>query len=272
MEKVIYYSMFDEEKFIIIKNANFFGTEKQNDKDIEMLLNYIEHPGENAVLIFVCNGKLDLRKKITKLIKDKYNLVTIPNLKYYEIENKVMNFIKKNGFKINMDVVTYIVQNGLNNYDLIMNEVQKILLFYNEPGDITFNDVRKILSKSINTNNFLFVDAIVEGDLEKSLELLKDLKIMKVEPTILLSLLSRDFRIMLQIKKLLDSGKREYDIMNELGLQDWQLNKYLNKIFPFKIKELESILIKLADIDLNIKTGKVDKYMALELFILDICE
>lgn len=267
-----YVSMFDEEKFIIIKNANFFGTEKQNDKDMEMLLNYIEHPSENAVLIFVCNVKLDLRKKITKLIKDKYNLVTIPNLKYYEIENRVIDFIKKNGFKINMDVVKYIVQNGLNNYDLIMNEVQKILLFYNEPSDITFNDVRKILSKSINTNNFLFVDAIVEGDLEKSLELLKDLKIMKVEPTVLLSLLSRDFRIMLQIKKLLDSGKREYDIMNELGLQDWQLNKYLSKIFPFKIKELESILIKLADIDLNIKTGKIDKYMALELFILDICE
>ena len=88
----------------------------------------------------------------------------------------------------------------------------------------------------------------------------------------ILSLLARDFRIMLQIKTLQKEEKREYEILSELGLQDWQLNKYLNKIFPFKIKELESILIKIADIDLSIKTGKVNKYTALELFILDVCE
>ena len=85
-----------------------------------------------------------------------------------------------------------------------------------------------IKSESINTNNFLLVDAVVDGDLEKSFELLNDLKIMKVEPTMILSLLARDFRIMLQIKKLQKEEKREYEILSELGLQDWQLNKYLH--------------------------------------------
>lgn len=267
-----YVSMFQEDKYIIVKNANFFGTDKLNDSDTEALLNYLEHPNEQSILIFICNTKLDLRKKITKLIKDKYNLVAIPNLKYYEIENRVMDVFKKNNFKIDNDTVKYIVQNGLNNYDLIMGEVEKIMLFYIDPGYISYDDVTHLVSKSINTNNFLFVDALVDGDLEKSLELLNDLKIMKVEPTILLSLIARDFRIMLQIKTLLEQEKREYEIMNELGLQDWQLEKYLKKIFPYKIKELESILIKLSNIDLDIKTGKIDKYMALELFIMDICE
>lgn len=267
-----YVSMFDEEKFIVVKNANFFGAEKQNEKDTELLINYMEHPSENSTLIFVCNEKLDLRKKITKIIKEKYNLIIIPSLKYYEIENRVMEYFKKNGFNISMDVVKYIVQNGLNNYDLIMSEVEKIMLFYNEPGTISFDDVTHLTSKNINTNNFLFVDAVVEGNLKKSFELLNDLKMMKVEPTVIFTLLARDFRIMLQIKKLLDLGKREYEIMTELGLQDWQFTKYLDKAFPFKIKELESILVKLADIDLNIKTGKIDKFMALELFILSVSE
>lgn len=267
-----YVSMFQESKFIIIKNANFFGAEKLKDSDAEVLLSYLEHPSDQAVLIFVCSSKLDLRKKITKFIKEKYNLITIPSLKYYEIENRVSESFRKSNFKIDSDTVKYIVQNGLNNYDIVMSEVEKIKLFYNDPGYISFNDVQNLVSKSINTNNFLFVDAIVDRDLEKSLELLKDLKIMKVEPTILLSLIARDFRIMLQIKTLLELGKREYEIMTELGLQDWQLEKYLKKIFPYKVKELESVLIKLADIDLSIKTGKVEKYVALELFILDICE
>lgn len=267
-----YVSMFEEEKFIVIKNANFFGTDKIKDSDTDILLNYFEHPSDNTNLIFICSTKLDLRKKITKIVKDRFNLINIPNLKYYEIENRAMEAFKKNGFKVEADTVKYLVQNSLNNFDLTMNEVEKIMLFYNESDYVKYEDVVNIATKSINTNNFLFVDAVVDGDLEKSFELLNDLKIMKVEPTIILSLLARDFRIMLQIKTLQKEEKREYEILSKLGLQDWQLNKYLTKIFPFKIKELESILIKIADIDLSIKTGKVDKYTALELFILDICE
>lgn len=267
-----YVSMFQEDKYIIIKNANFLGTDKIKDSDSEMLMNYFEHPNEQSILIFICNTKLDMRKKITKIIKDKYNLVNIPSLKYYEIENRVMNIFKKNNFKIDSDTVKYIVQNGLNNYDMIMGEVEKIMLFYMDPGYISYEDVTHLVSKSINANNFLFVDTLVLGDLEKSLELLRDLKVMKVEPTVLLALIARDFRIMLQVKTLLNEQKREYEIMNELNLQDWQLEKYLKKVFPYKIKELESIIVKIANLDLDIKTGKIDKYMALELFILDICE
>ena len=66
-----YVSMFDEEKFIIIKNANFFGTEKQKESDSDMILNYFEHPSANATLIFICNTKLDLRKKVSKTVKEK---------------------------------------------------------------------------------------------------------------------------------------------------------------------------------------------------------
>ena len=52
---------------------------------------------------------------------------------------------------------------------------------------------------------------------------------------------------------------------------DWQLEKYLKESFPYKIKELEEILVKLTDLDLKIKSGKLEKYNALELFILDVC-
>ena len=198
-------------------------------------------------------------------------MITIPTLKYYEIENRVEKYFGKEGYKIDKDTVKYIVANSLNNYDLVMNEVEKIILYYNHPSYIKKSDVENIVSKSMNTNNFLFVDAIIDGDLEKSLALLKDLKTMKVEPTILISLIARDIRIMLNIKKLLEENKREYEILNELKLMDWQLEKYLKKAFPYKIKELEEWLVKLTELDLKIKSGKLEKYDALELFILDIC-
>ena len=254
-----------------MRNANFFGSGKLNEKDSESLIKYLENPNSLTSIIFICNEKLDARKKLTKLLKEKYEIISIPALKYYEVENRVVKYLQKLNYKIDPETVKYIVSNSLNNYDLVMNEVEKIILYYNEPCFIKRQDVENIISKSINTNNFLFVDALIDGDLEKSLALLNDLKTMKVEPTVLISLIARDIRIMLNIKILLEQNKREYEILNELKLMDWQLEKYLKKVFPYKKKELEEWLVKLTELDLKIKSGKLDKYYALELLILDIC-
>jgi len=267
-----YFSMFEEEKYIIVKNASFFGNSKIKDSDIELLLNYLEKPNNNTTIIFICNIKLDMRKKITKIMKDKYQIINIPNLSNYEIINRVKTYFAKEGFTIDEESIKYIIKVSINNYDIIMQEVNKLILYYDKPGHIKQSDVENITSHFLNTNNFLFVDAIVDNDLEKSLALYQDLKIIKVEPAVLLSLLNRDFRIMLNIKIMLEQEKREYVIMNELGLLDWQLEKYLKKVFPYKIKELENIILKLAQLDLDIKRGKVDRFIGLELFILDICE
>ena len=218
-----YFSMFDEEKYIIIRNANFFSSDKISEKELASLMNYLENPNPLTNLIFVCHEKIDFRKKITKLIKEKYEIITIPNLKVYEIENKVEQYFQKEHYKIDRETIKYIISNSLNNYDLVMNEIKKIVLYYNNPCYIKKTYVENMITKSINTNNFFFVDALIAGDLEGSLNLLKDLKVMKVEPTIILTLIARDIRIMLNIKKLLEQNKREYEILNELKLMDWQL-------------------------------------------------
>ena len=266
-----YVSMFLEDKYIIVKNANFLGTGKISEKDSLLLLNYLDEPSSNTVIIFICNEKVDMRKKIVKVIKEKYTLKVIDNLKVYEISERVKKYFERLDFKISSESINYIISNNLNNYDMIMNEAYKITLYYEKPGFIKHEDVINITSKALNSNNFLWVDAVVANDLEKSLELFKDLKAMKVEPSVLISLLARDFRFMFNIKKMQEAGIREYSIMNELGLMDWQLNRYLNKVFPYKLKELESIMSKLSQLDLDIKSGKIDRFMGLELFILDIC-
>ena len=266
-----YVSMFLEDKYIIVKNANFLGTGKISEKDSLLLLNYLDEPCSNTVIIFICNEKVDMRKKIVKVIKEKYTLKVIDTLKVYEISERVKKYFERLDFKISSESINYIISNNLNNYDMIMNEAYKITLYYEKPGFIKHEDVINITSKALNSNNFLWVDAVVANDLEKSLELFKDLKAMKVEPSVLISLLARDFRFMFNIKKMQEAGIREYSIMNELGLMDWQLNRYLNKVFPYKLKELESIMSKLSQLDLDIKSGKIDRFMGLELFILDIC-
>ena len=59
------------------------------ENKIGKLDKYLENPNDLTSIIFICNEKIDARKKITKLMKEKYEIITIPNLRYYEIENRI---------------------------------------------------------------------------------------------------------------------------------------------------------------------------------------
>ena len=57
LEEASYLSLFEEKRFMIVKNATMFGTEKINEKNNELLLKYLDNPNDNTVLIFTYNGK-----------------------------------------------------------------------------------------------------------------------------------------------------------------------------------------------------------------------
>lgn len=267
-----YYSLFNDKKVIIVKNANFFGSDKIAEDNSKKLLNYFSNPNEFTTLVFTTNLKIDSKKKIVKTIKENFNLISITNLKQYELLSKIKSIFNSEGFNIDDESLNYIIVNNSNNYDLIFNEINKIMLYYNEPSKILYNDVVNIVSKSLDTNNFKFVDKVVAKDLGEAFKLFNDLKLTKTEPLLLISLLAREYRMMLIAKNLKQAHYSVYDICSELGLQDWQLDKFIRNGTKFKTSELESKLIGLAELDFNIKTGKIEKWNGLAKLIVDFAE
>lgn len=58
-----YVSMFEEKKYILVKNSDFFAADKADEEAIELLLNYMEHPVNLTEIIFITYQKIDMRKK-----------------------------------------------------------------------------------------------------------------------------------------------------------------------------------------------------------------
>ena len=267
-----YYSMFNDKKIIIVKNANFFASDKISEDNSNKLLNYYKEPNELTTLVFITNGKVDMRKKITKELKNKYNFIEIDNLKPRDIVFKVKDLFKKEGYNIDDESINYIISNNANNYDLVYNEINKIMLYYKNPCKVKFDDVMNIVAKSLDTNNFKFVDMVVAKNLKEAFKLFEDIKLMKIEPLSLIGLLAREYRLMLFAKLLKQEHYSNYEICDELKLQDWQLEKFIRNSMKYKINELEDRLVDLANLDLNIKSGKIDKWLGLAKFIVDSAE
>ncbi len=270
VEEASYFSLDDNKKWIVVSNADFFGTSKISESDNELLSKYLENSNETTNIIFTTLNGIDLRKKIVKSIKNKGSIVNIPKMDKRNINSTLTNYLKNYDYSIDYKTLNYIMDNSYNNLDIMFNELDKIMIYYGFPCTIKYNDVLNIVGEEKTNNNFAFVNAVIEKNLKLSLKILKSLKIYKVEPTVLVSLLAREYRLMYYVKNL-HSKMSMNDIMSYLSLADWQINKFYTNSNKYSNKELLGNLVKLCDIDLNIKKGIYDKDISLYGFLMDAC-
>ena len=269
LEEASYLSLFNDKKYLIVKNSNIFSSGKTKDEDLKKLEAYLNNPNSNTVVIFTLTEKVDERKKITKIIKEKYNYKNIASLNSKELIDKIINILKGHKIKIDYNNASYIANNSLNNYDLVAQELDKLILFYDEGDIVKESDINNLISKTPEENIFKFSDAVIKKD-NKMFEIFNDLRLLKEEPVVLINALAREYRLTYKCSYLNQNGYNKSKIASELGLQDWMVDKYLRLSYNYREEDLLQSLSKLSDIDVEIKQGKIDKYLAIEMFMLDI--
>lgn len=276
LEEASYFSMFDDKKCIIVKNAKLFGSSKSADStksktDSEKLIKYLANENRNTRLIFTFSGKVDSKKKIYNILKENGNTFEYKNLTKTDMKNELAYVFNKEGYKIDDSSLWYIINNTLGNFDLAVNEAKKIMIYYSKPVKINYTDVVMLTAKSIEENNFKLIDSIISRNLETSLKCLQESKILKIEPTMILSLIYREFKLMYLIYLYEKNGYDHKEILSNLGIADWQYNKIKNNLRTYNIREVKEEIIKLSELDFKLKSGLINKDVVLSSYIIDLC-
>lgn len=271
LEEASYFSLDNNPKFLVVSNADIFGSDKIDDSITDSLINYFNNPNPNTVIIFTTQKPIDSRKKIVKELKSKYKIINTPKMDRKQISSIITNYVKENDFDIDYQSCNYLINNCYNSLDIMLNELDKIMLYYNFPCRIKYTDVIAITGVELDSNNFHFVNAVIDKKLDEALKMLNSLKIYKVDSTILATLLAREYRLMYYVKKMYQDRIDTNEICQNLNLADWQVNKLYNNGLHYSEKELLKNLVDLCNIDMNIKKGKWDKDIALYGFLLDAC-
>lgn len=257
------YSMFAETKTVIVENASMFTTLTSKDSDI--VENYLNNINKSTNLIFTAHAeKIDTRKKITKLIK-KVGIV-----KEFNEEISPLNLTKKllKDYDINEKTINLFLDRVGNNPLIIQNEINKIKIYKNKDKNITDKDIINLTNKNIDIDIFKLIDYIVQKNKEKAIELYYEMLKINEEPIKIIVILANQFRIMYQSKELLKKGYSEKDIASILKIHPYRVKLAIQNSRNYSSKTLLEYLNNLADIDIGIKTGKLNKDLALELFIL----
>lgn len=267
IEDACTFSMFDDKKIIIVNNAYLFTTKKNDiDQDLDILENYLSNPNPSTILIFTfLDSKLDERKKISKTIKK------IGVIKDLDNVNNINDIIKDmfKPYSIDNNNINLIIERVGTNLVMLETEIEKIKIYKDKDMNIGKEDIINLTHENIEANMFLLVDTIINRDKKKALTIYHEMLDMNEEPIAIIITLANKIRSLYQTKELYKKGYKEADIASILGVKPGYLYYLKDSLKKYDSITLYKLLSKLADLDYDIKSGKIDKNMGLELFILE---
>ena len=150
---------------------------------------------------------------------------------------------------------------------MLGQEVAKLVTY---AGDAAVDeaDVHLLTSSSRETGIFELIDAFVTRRRSKAMRSLEQLLVQGTPPPVIVTMLARQFRLMVQAKSLIAGGVRETGVGKELGLRsDYAARKTVEQARSYTIDALKDLYTQLLDTDLAIKTGRLDGALALEMLV-----
>ena len=254
-------SMFADKKLVICENASIFSSSTKTSIELE---NYLNNPNSLTTLVFLLNNdKIDKRKKITKLIKEK------GVIKEFITNENPNTFIRKNlkDYKIDTSTIDLLIDRVGDNILTLNNEILKIKL-YKEDNIITKEDILKLTSKAAYDDIFKLIDYIINNNKDKALETLNEMLKNGEEVIKIIIVLAGQIRLLYQAKTLYMKGFSEKSIAETLKVHPYRVKLAVQNSKKYSSESLINNLKALADIDYGIKSGKLNKDLALEMYIL----
>ncbi|WP_250277488.1 DNA polymerase III subunit delta [[Clostridium] colinum] len=251
-------------RLVILKNTSLLYNGKKDD--LTILEEYLKTLPKTTILVFL-EEKIDKKLKIFKTISKIGSIHHINTLSENELIDWIFNIFKDNNKNITPKESLYIIRNIGCNMEILLNEINKLISFSNSQT-ITINDIDSICTKSVESKIFDLINFMANKNVDKAISMYKNLIFNKTSPFVVLNMIYRQFKIILQCKYLYNKNYNVSTIASEINIHSFIVKDALKQSKNFSIKTLLQALNECLEIDNNIKTGKIEDELAVELLII----
>ncbi|MCC6191613.1 MAG: DNA polymerase III subunit delta, partial [Anaerolineales bacterium] len=146
------------------------------------------------------------------------------------------------------------------------NEIVKLINYVGLERPVELDDVQALTPAGSEAKIFDLVDLIGQRRGPQAMRELHKL-LETADPLYVLTMIVRQYRLMLQAKELLGERAAEADVSRALGLHPFPTGKICAQARNFSLDGLERIYHRLLDYDVSIKTGQMDAAAALDSLV-----
>ncbi|MHA7880339.1 MAG: DNA polymerase III subunit delta [Saccharospirillum sp.] len=227
---------------------------KLNDAGRKALVAYASSPNPDNLLLIV-SEKIEAaqsRAKWFTQVSDSGAWLPVWPVDRSQLPGWLRQRLKQNGLSIDDDALALLAERVDGNLLAARQEIDKLLLLGNT-GNIAVETVLQAVSDSARFTVFDLSDACLSGDLERSQRVLSGLVAEGVETPIILWVLSRDLRSLVQLAQAQQLGQNPHTLFNRLRIFEKQQKAFLAALQRAPYDHWQACLLQCGEVDACIK-------------------
>lgn len=260
------FPFLSEKRLITVRNSGFFqkGSGKEEG---EKLLSFFENLPECACIVFI-EEKVEKNLRLYKAVAKYGRVVEFKQPTEKELITWLKRECSQGGVSISDSVVQFFLQTVEHDMESMEREIQKVIAYKGGNGTVTPAEIGQVCSPSLEAKVFDLVRAVAEQRPESAISIYRNMLLMKESPYLVLSLITRQFRMILGCLLLDADSATAAEISTKLEIREFAVRDYLKQSKRFSVNKWKTALEDCLETDLDIKTGKIGEEIAVELLIM----
>lgn len=257
-------------RLLIIRDSNIFTTRRSgtvippDESQKQFWETKFSRLADDTVVIFI-EKTVDARSALFKAAAKAGFAVKCEFLQEAELVSMAIRLATKAHKKLDNSVAQYLVSVTEPGIASLENEMNKLINFCDDV--IYKSDIDRVVSKSIAVQIFDITDGITENNPEKVFRVINNLKTQKESAFGIMYLIYSNAEKMLHLKLAKVTSRNDAATLLNTGA--WVAGKYLDSSKKFTCEELKRMIVRVPEMDFEIKNGRVSEWQALEQYIFE---
>ncbi len=259
-----------ERRLILVRNCGIFGNSKLGD--FARLVEELSTVPEYLCIIFTEKNFDPKKEKNLEVFQKTGGTVRFDTLTANQLELWLEKLFEAQGKQLIMRDISYMIKRCGQSMGNLYSEYSKLIGYVGERTKITKEDIDAATSKSVDARVFDMLDNIAENRGTRVMEELKALISGGENPSGVLTMLTTRFSELLMVKQLSSEGTDRNTIADyfEPKRPGFVVNKLITQSKQFGEPYLRRIMMKGHEYAYAVRTGKLDKWLAVEMYVAEL--
>ena len=252
---------FGERRLIVVENSSFFSSAQ------EEMANYLKEMPDTTCFVFV-EKEVDKRNKLFKTVSSLGYAAQMGAPDERTLMRWIIGLLRAEQRVMTEQTMRYFLERIDTDMENIRRELDKLVVYTDGQEEITRDAIDAVCTVHTESQIFDMVQVIAQKNQSKALQLYYELITQKEPPMKILYWITRQFNQLYQIKDLQSKGYPDHIIAERMGGRDFIVRK--NKVLcqSFSLPELRKAIEICVERDEDVKTGRLNDRMAVELLIV----
>ncbi|MCF0145448.1 MAG: DNA polymerase III subunit delta [Eubacterium sp.] len=256
---------FAERRVILAEDTELFK------KGSEELATYLKDLPDYLVLIF-SEKEVDKRTRLFKAASKAGHAADFSPPDEKTLVRWIRSRFSEEGKQISGDAAMHLLSSVGTEMSLLDQEMQKLTAWCAGKESVTKGDIDTVCVSKTENRIFDMIRAITQHRRREALDLYYDLLALREPPMRILYLMFYEYNRLFQIGALSDEGVPQRDIASRLGIRPFAVSKAKEILPYYPQKKLKEILEFIAGLEEDMKQGRLDDKLCVELAITKLSE